>query len=110
MNIEAILKTVEFEFSMEEEWENVYTSFDFPEDAQYVIEDIASGNPFAWFCAKVTASVQLGDRQFSASDYLGCCSYKSEKDFMDSGYYEDMELQALNQLTTELTELHNTFK
>lgn len=51
--------------------------FDNPEDVAFA----RSGNPWAWFCAKVTVS--YGD--FSATDYLGACSYHSEADFKQPG-------------------------
>jgi len=40
-----------------------------------------------------------------ASDYLGCCSYRSKEDFMEpDGYYDDMKVEAYNSLCKELAE------
>lgn len=40
-------------------------------------------NPWAWCCVRVIA--RLGP--FQGDDCLGCCSYKSEDDFLESGDY-----------------------
>lgn len=54
-----------------------------PEDVAFARRD----DPWAWFCAKVTVSFD----GFSATDYLGGCSYHSEDDFKKpGGYYTDM--------------------
>jgi hypothetical protein len=45
------------------------------------------GDVWAWCTAKVTVRDSHGRE---ASDYLGCCSYKDEKDFKRGGYYLDM--------------------
>lgn len=57
-------------------------------------------NPWAWCTVKVTAS--WGG--YRSSDYLGGCSYESEKDFKsgDSDYYADMKSSALAGLNAKL--------
>jgi hypothetical protein len=57
-------------------------------------------NPWAWCTVKVTAS--WGG--YRASDYLGGCSYDSERDFTsgDSDYFADMKASALAGLNAKL--------
>ena len=75
--------------------------------AQKIIDDLESGNMYAWFCARVTVSYL----HMSESEYLGCCSYDSEKDFIaDSGYYMDMAEEARQRLELKINELYSTFK
>jgi transposase-like protein len=55
-------------------------------------------NEWAWCCAKVTASAL----EEECSTYLGHCSYRSEEDFIKSGYYEDMVAEATEELIETL--------
>lgn len=73
-------------------------------DVQWVKDQLASGNMAAWFCAKVTVSVDGTD--LSASDYLGACSYNSFNDFTGEkeGYFVDMVNEATRQLIPQLKE------
>lgn len=70
---------------------NVLASGNDAEDKRaedYVRAELASGNEWAWCTVKVTAFVPgMG---LEKSEYLGCCSYKSESDFKRDGYYTDM--------------------
>lgn len=59
-----------------------------------VRQALESGNDWAWCTVKVTASYQ----KYKGSDYLGGCSYDSQRDFETSGYFEDMKDEALNDL------------
>ena len=44
-------------------------------------------NQWVWCCIEIQGEF----KGIMFSDYLGACSYKDEKDFIDnSGYYEDM--------------------
>lgn len=53
-----------------------------------IMQDYENGNDWAWCMVKLTGQY----RGFEGCDYLGCCSYKSEQDFIDnSGYYDDMK-------------------
>ncbi len=80
---------------------NVYASGDEQLDKEsenWVRNQLEKGNEWAWCCIKVTA--QLGPLE--GIDYLGACSYKSEKDFMECGYYEDMKNRALEDLQEQV--------
>lgn len=71
---------------------------------QVVISEIEKGNVWVWCTVKVTASY----KQHEGSDYLGCCSYKDQSDFVNnSGYYEDMKKIAYNELIIELKSLND---
>ena len=64
-----------------------------------VIEDLESGNDWAWCCVTVWAYW----KDFSGRDNLGGCSYASKKDFMKpGGYYDDMKKQAYDDLIREI--------
>ncbi len=68
--------------------------------AREIESDLESGNTWAWCTVKVTASWNGVEE----SDYLGCCSYKSEADFKGCGYFEDMKAQALQCLRDAIPE------
>ena len=52
-----------------------------------IIESIENGS-MIYFCAKVYGMVEGVEL---SEDYLGCCLYKSEEDFINnSGYFDDM--------------------
>lgn len=72
-------------------------------DEDKVIHQLNSGNQWAWCCAKMTAKY----KGFEGVDYLGGCSYESEENFRKDGYFEDMKVQALDALNTNIV---NTFK
>lgn len=55
-------------------------------------------NQWAWCCVKVTAT--FGN--FTGVDYLGACSYASQKDFEECGYFEDMKSEALRDLNNTI--------
>jgi hypothetical protein len=55
-------------------------------------EQLNNGNEWAWCTVKVTAFIP--GTGIEGTDYLGCCSYKSESDFKRDGYYKDMCAQA----------------
>lgn len=59
-------------------------------------------NEWVWCTVEVRATFD----GISESDYLGCCSYESERDFREnSGYYQDMVEEARNRLEARLTAL-----
>lgn len=68
---------------------------------QSILEQLET-NPWAWCCVEVRA--RCGD--ISASDYLGCCSYKDEQEFIRDGYYEDMVHSAVEELTRKVDQAH----
>jgi hypothetical protein len=55
-------------------------------------------NEWAWCCIKVTAEY----KGLKECDYLGGCSYDSEEDFKNCGYYEDMKATAYSRLIERL--------
>jgi hypothetical protein len=73
------------------------------EDEDNIIADYESGNLWAWCVAHVTVRPKDGRiATFSGDDYLGGCSYASEQDFKEGGYYEDMVNTALSELNDRL--------
>jgi len=96
--INVPMDEVEFEFIMHNEDISPYDQFE-KEDAEKVVKEFNNGNPYAWFCAECRASY----RNFSASEYLGGCSYESREDFLsEDGYWEDMKSMAYNQLLDDM--------
>lgn len=65
------------------------------EAEDYILARLESGDIWAWFTAKVTVRDSYGRE---ASDYLGACCYKDEKDFKQGGYYLDMIRECLDQI------------
>ena len=50
--------------------------------------------------------VRVSWQGIEANDFLGACSYESEKDFIDCGdYYDDMVLTAIDNLNKEVKEM-----
>lgn len=81
-----------------------FDSGDKDDDAKMVKEiwkDYESGNNWAWCCAKVTVTCGA----LKSEQYLGCCSFKNEEDFKESGYYEQMISEALDELNAQLDEI-----
>lgn len=52
-------------------------------------------NEWAWCHVEVKGTWH----GIQASAHLGCCSYESEKDFIEGGYYDDMKYQVVQELT-----------
>lgn len=72
------------------------------EVATAIEQQIATGNSYAW----CTIEVQCTFKQLVATEYLGCCNYKSEQDFIDnSGYYQDMVNACLADLNNQIAEI-----
>lgn len=71
-----------------------------------IIDELESGNPWAWCCIGVIAEWN----GFKAHDYLGCCSYENEEDFKESGYYVDMKVEALKKLNDDLETMVDRLK
>lgn len=90
-------KSVEVFFEAEEN--DFAPDFENEADIRRINNEYNSGNIYAWFCAKVTVKY----RGFEADDYLGGCSYESEKDFKEnSGYYADMILSCIEQINKDI--------
>lgn len=69
-----------------------------------IYKQLENGNEWAWCTVKVTATY----KGITGTDYLGCCSYKSQKDFeKNSGYYSDMKNVAFNNLIEALQKLRD---
>lgn len=71
-----------------------------------IIEQLNSGNEWAWCMVKVYAEI---DGFKGPANYLGQCSYKSRKDFMEDSYYDDMRNQALEDLKNEIERMNERF-
>jgi hypothetical protein len=91
----------EVEFSLEIEDEDAPFDFesDEPEKDEELRKELTSrlnrGDLWAWCSVKVTAKWKT----WEGVDYLGCCSYDSEKDFKDcNDYWPDMRERALEDL------------
>lgn len=88
------------ELIREEETESPDGFFDDAETNAWVRAQIAAGNDWAWFCARVRV-------RFEGNTYLGACSYKSERDFKRGGYFTDMVSDAINDLNAQRREIHH---
>lgn len=91
---------VVIEFDPQEEDISPADHLEFEEDIKNVCDRYEGGNRSAWFCAKVTVKY----RGFEEDDYLGCCSYKSFKDFTGEfkGYYLDMINQCVSRINKDI--------
>jgi len=71
---------------------------------QAIANKYDNGNMAAWFCAKV--AVQY--REVEGTDYLGCCSYNSFKEFTttDKDYYMDMINQCIDEINREVQSIN----
>jgi len=78
--------------------------FDDARDIAAILER-AELNDWGWCCVRVKVTFE----GISESEYLGGCSYDSEKDFVTSGdYYEEMLHNCFARLETHLVKLHDT--
>lgn len=83
---------------------NVMTSGDNKIDKQYedyVINRINNGDVWAWASVDVIGTY----KGLTASDYLGGCTYESEDDFKNNGYYADMVQTVLNDLNWQISDI-----
>ena len=88
---------------------NAMASGDPEEDRRtedWIQTELDSGNEYAWCVMKVTAEF----KGYRGVDYLGCCSYTSRFDFMQSDYLNDMKDQALQDLNNTLAKIVNDSK
>jgi len=66
-------------------------------------------DPWNWCTAKVTAKVP--GLEACGVKYLGCCCYKDKQDFVEnSGYYEDMVMEAIAELHDEVFKAVHSLK
>lgn len=70
------------------------------ETERWIRKQLASGNEWAWCTAKVVCSWE----GFHAAEYLGCCSYESEQDFRDGGYFSDLCKETLARLNEQIAQ------
>lgn len=76
---------------------NVLASGDDDEDAaaeEWVRDQLDSGNEWSWCIVRVVGRW----RGLTEWECLGGCSYRSEEDFKEGGYYEDMRSEVLRRL------------
>lgn len=94
-----VYNNCEFEFEAEPEHISPEDLYCEQADIDWVYEQLSNGNDAAWFCAKVTAKMDGKE----GTDYLGGCSYRSFKDFLEEdGYYGDMKVAAAQSLAREI--------
>jgi len=89
-------REIDYDLDLEPEWESPEDCHCDPEAAQYVREQMESGNEFAWFCAKITVRY-MGEE---SEQYLGGCSYRDFDDFKYGGYFTDMIQEGLDECQT----------
>lgn len=66
-----------------------------------ILEDLESGNVWAWCEVTVIASYEGIDGVFGY-DHIGGCSYMDEQDFRSCDYFQDMKERAKIELRTKL--------
>jgi hypothetical protein len=71
------------------------------EEEERILTELRHGNMLAWCC--VTVSAQW--RHHTGYATLGACSFDSESDFEESGYADDMRIEALADLNADLEAL-----
>lgn len=85
---------------------NALASGDDAEDTkaeQYIRDQLESGNDWAW----CTVEIQGDYLGLSASQHLGCCSYKNRLDFEESGYFRDMKLEVAQEIQEQYERIKN---
>ncbi len=76
---------------------------------QWIRRQLRSGNDWAWCCAHVIATHEASG--LTGEAWLGCCSYKSQEDFMSpDGYYPQMVDEAVSDLMKEIARMHEATK
>lgn len=94
-----MIDDIKYSYTVEPEDELPSDHFEDAENVKWVCDQIEKGNEYAWFCAKVTATIG----SFSASTYLGCCSYESKEAWEnEDDYYGDMKKEACSMLIGKL--------
>jgi uncharacterized protein (TIGR02996 family) len=64
---------------------------------QWIARQLAGGNPWAWCMARVVGRYA----GLEAMSFLGCCSYRSEREFRKGAYCEDMRQDVFEQLRAQ---------
>ena len=101
--IEKLLKKAEINVVVEQDIERVHGNA-YVEDEADILRRLDSGDVWAWACVKVVATLEIDDTQYRGeSEWLGACSYESEKDFRaPGGMFDDMKKTALDELCAQL--------
>jgi hypothetical protein len=73
------------------------------ETEDFIQKELDSGNEWAW-CTVTVVACWKNHRGY---DSLGCCCYKSEKDFKKDAYCSDMKARALENLNANIAETLN---
>lgn len=94
------------EVALEVEWDNTDPGhyYEDPDDVASVRERIRNGSMWVW--ANVTVRVTV--HGLSSQSSLGCCSYDSEADFKQGGYYDDMIDEGVEDLAQVIEKTINT--
>ncbi len=72
------------------------------ETEQWIADQLASGNEWAWCWVLVEAKIELDGEEFVGSASLGGCSYESEAGFREDQYYQDLKIEARDALISTL--------
>lgn len=72
------------------------------EAVEWIAENLARGNAWAWCWVLVEASIELDGETFVGSASLGGCNYESEALFREDPYFSDLKDEARDALLTTL--------
>jgi len=96
------LTEADVKFTIEIEPEEIDIAMDIDDENKKIVKRLELGDIWAWASVKITAHWH----GLEGIEYLGCCSYEDEEDFKkNSGYYEDMKKQALEDLQNRLNDI-----
>lgn len=109
MEIEYIIEVSEMDYPPNGEFDSGDGEAD-REQVASILEQLNSGNLWAWCCVKVIAQVEYGGQVFKGEAHLGACSYENEKGFKADVYYGDMCREALEDLKHGLANASHTGK
>lgn len=75
------------------------------EVAEWIRAQLRAGNEWAWCVVRVVATVEVEGETFTGDSYLSGCSYKNEEDFKaGGGYFNDLQVDALEDLQRVIAE------
>lgn len=96
----------EVEYELEADWEEDSPEghFEDPDDIAFVRQQIENGNVWGWCSTHVIAKwTDAEGNEYHGDAYLGGCSYRNRRDFMEpGGYYDDMKQEAYDDLAKQL--------
>lgn len=70
-----------------------------------ILRQLANGNEWAWCCVRLVGRF----KGLCCWEALGCCSYRSEKEFRKDPYFADMQSEVLRQLQEEASNIAEFF-